>query len=137
MYLVVAGAAETHEVLPLVCPALGYGQNMVYLIHRGEPSFLDTHFAQRIISDIPVADSLPCSAVGLVHIGGAVVFIIKVSLPLCVLGTVLLALCKPTATGKSTRTLWFVWHEFTSLSGIRKAPTELSREGLYLFLLPL
>jgi hypothetical protein len=114
MYLVVAGAAEAHEVLPLMCPALGYGQNMVYLIYRGEPSFLDTQLAQRIIADISVADLLPRSAVGFVHLGGAVVFIIKVSLPFCVFGAVLLALCKPTAFGVITRSFWFVWHEFTS-----------------------
>jgi hypothetical protein len=53
------------------------------------------------------------------------------------LGTVLPAVCKPTAAGISTGTLWFVGHHFTSLSkGIEKAlqdkPTRL---GIYSILL--
>ena len=110
---------------------------MMNLLDRGKPALFLALLTKRMRLDVAVADSLPRSAVGLVHLGGAVVFIIKGTLSLCVLGTVLLALCKPTAAGIGARTLWFVWHEFTSLSGIRKAPTDLSREGLYLFLLPL
>jgi len=48
------------------------------------------------------------------------------------LGTVLLAVCKPTATGIRTRTLWFVGHHFTSLLDIEKAlQDEPTRLGIY------
>jgi hypothetical protein len=49
------------------------------------------------------------------------------------LGTVLPAVCKPTAAGISTGTLWFVGHRFTSLSRHRKSPAGRTYKAWYLF----
>ena len=76
MYLCVAGLAQTHEILSCVSAALGNGQNVVYFLHRSQPTFLETLFAQRMLCGVTVTDALPRSAVLAVDIGTALELII-------------------------------------------------------------
>ena len=56
--------------------ALGDGEDMVYLFHGSQPSFLKAPLTQRMRRSITVTDSLPCSAVLLVRVGTACVFVV-------------------------------------------------------------
>lgn len=77
VYLRVAGLAQAHEVLSCVSAALGNGQNVVYFLHRSQPTFLEALFTQRMLCGITVADTLPRSAVFAVDIGTAFVYMDK------------------------------------------------------------
>lgn len=76
MYLVVAGAAQRHQVIVCMSAALGYGQDVMDLFNRSHSSFLQASFTQRMALDITVTDSLPCTTVFLVHVWGALVSVV-------------------------------------------------------------
>lgn len=101
----------------------------MYLFGRGKPALFLALLTKGMRLDVAVTDAFPCTTVSFIR--GRVTFILVVLFVHCLfmLGTVLLAFCKPTAAGISTRTLWFVGHRFTSLLGIEKAlqdePTRL------------
>lgn len=76
MNLGVAGLTERHEVALTMIAALGNGENMVYLLHGSQPSFLKAHLTQGMRRSVAVADSLPGSAVLLVRVGTARVFVV-------------------------------------------------------------
>ena len=118
MYLRVAGLAQTHEVLSCVSAALGNGQNVVYFLHRSQPTFLEALFTQRMLCGITVADTLPRSAVFAVDIGTALVFIIFASFHRAVLLTEL-SVTKVGTAGVRTRSQRFLRHRFTSLQSKR------------------
>ena len=99
------------------------GNDVVYLIHRSQPSFLETHLAERMRRSVPVTDSLPGSAVLLIHVRTAFVFVV---LPAdgCFMLLTVLPVRKVRTAGVGAGALWFPWHRFTFTSlGIRKAPT--------------
>ena len=105
---------------------------MVYLFGWSETALFLALLTKRMGFDVAVTDAFPCTTVSFVR--GRVTFILIVMFVHCLfmLGTVLLAVSKPTAAGVSTRTLWFVGHHFTSLLGIEKAlQDEPTRLGIY------
>ena len=119
----VAGTAKAHQIVPCMSTALRDGNDVVYLIHGCQPSFLKTHLAERMRRSVAVTDSLPGSAVFLIYVRTAFVFVVLPAggrfmllavLPIREVGT----------AGVGAGALWFPWHRLTSL-GIRKAPTGL------------
>ena len=81
---------------------------MYFLCRRQPPLFL-THLAKRVSADIPVTDSFPDSAVGLVGIGSAFVTVIAAVLFLGVFLTELLV-CKVRTARVGTRSFWHSWN---------------------------
>ena len=69
MYFVVAGSAQTHEVVIGVSAALGHGQYVMHLFSRSHPSFGITLLAIRVGGIVPVTDALPCASVFFMNIG--------------------------------------------------------------------
>ena len=78
-----------------------------------KPSFLLTHLSQRMGGNIPVTDALPCSAVGLVHIGSPLILVVVSASHSFVVGTVLLV-SKVRTAWIGTRALGFARHINTS-----------------------
>ena len=76
MNLGVAGLTKRHEVAFAMIAALGDGEDMVYLLHGSQPSFLKAPLTQRMRRSVTVADSFPGSAVLLVRVGTACVFVV-------------------------------------------------------------
>jgi hypothetical protein len=83
---------------------------VVYLFGGSKLALFIALLTKRMRLDVAVTDTLPGTTVSLV--GSGVTFILVVVFVHCLfmLGTVLLAVCKPTATGISTRTLRLVGH---------------------------
>jgi hypothetical protein len=102
---------------------------VVYLFSRCELALLQALFAERMRLDVAVTDTLPSTTVAFVGLGVSLVLVVLFVNDLLMLGAVLLTLSEPTAAGVGAGTLWFIWHGFTSLSGIRKAPQDFSREA--------
>ena len=117
----VAGTAKAHQIVPCMSAALRDGNDVVYLIHRSQPSFLETHLAERMRRSVSVTDAFPCSAVFLIYVRTAFVFVV---LPAggCFMLLAVLPIREVGAAGIGAGALWFSWHRFTAL-GIRKAPT--------------
>lgn len=88
----VTGLAERHEVAPTMISALRNGEDMVYLLHGSQPSFLKALLTQGMRRSVTVADSFPASAVLLVRVGTACVFVILLRGKSLMLLTVLTAL---------------------------------------------
>lgn len=123
MYLRVAGLTQAHEVLSCVSAALGNGQNVVYFLHRSQPTFLETLFTQRMLCGVTVTDALPRSAVLAIDIGAALVFVVLAAFHHTVL------LTKPSftevgAAGMRAGSAWSLGHSLTSF-GHKKSPTGL------------
>jgi hypothetical protein len=76
----------------------------------GKLALLLTLFTERVGLDVAVTDTLPSTTISLVGSGVTLELVVVFVHCFLVLGTVLLAFCKPTAAGISTGTLWFVWH---------------------------
>ena len=123
MDLGVAGLAQTHEVLSCVSAAFGNGQNVVYFLHRGQPTLLEALFTQRMLCGVAVTDALPRSAVLAVDIGTALVFIVFAAFLRAVLLTEL-SVAEVGTAGVGAGSEWSLWHSFTSF-GHKKSPTGL------------
>ena len=110
----VAGTAKAHQIVPCMSAALRDGNDVVYLIHRSQPSFLETHLAERMRRSVSVTDAFPCSAVFLIYVRTAFVFVV---LPAggCFMLLAVLALREVGTAGVGTGALGFSWHRFTSL----------------------
>jgi hypothetical protein len=116
MYLVVTGSAERHEIVWCAPAPLGHGQDVMYLVNRCQPFFLETHLAQRMLFYIFISYSFPASPVGLIEVGTAFISFVVIVCGLLMLGAVLTAAGgEPWASGVGAWTLRFVWHRFTSL----------------------
>ena len=124
VYLGVAGTAKAHQVVPCMSAALRDGNDVVYLIHGSQPSFLEAHLTQRMRRSIAVTDSLPCSAVLLVYVRTAFVFVVLPAGGRFMLLAVLPVREVGTA-GVGTWALWFLWHRCTSL-GHKKSPHRIA-----------
>ena len=74
-----AGLTETHQVVPCVSATLGNGQDVVNFLYRSQPTFLETHLTEGMLSCIAVANAFPRSAVFAVDIGAALVFVLLVA----------------------------------------------------------
>jgi len=117
----VAGTAKAHQIVSRMSAALRDGNDVVYLIHRSQPSFLETHLAERMRRSVAVTDTFPGSAVLLVYVRTAFVFVV-LSAGGCFMLLAVLAVREVRTAGVGTGSLWFSWHRFTSL-GIQKALT--------------
>ena len=128
VYLCMAGLAQTHEVLSCVSAALGNGQNVMNLLYRSQPTFLEAHLTEGMIRRIAVTDALPRSAVLAVDIGTALVFIVFAAflraVPLTELSVTEVGTARVRAGSQR-----FLRHRFTSL-GTRKAPRDCSHEAI-------
>ena len=79
------------------------------LLHKGEPTFLQTHLAERVLGGVPVPDALPGTAVGLIHVGVSLVPVVLPPHRLLVAWTVL-PLGQVGAARIRARTFRFSWH---------------------------
>ena len=102
----------------------------MYLFGGSEPALFLALLTKRMRLDVAVTDTLPGTTVSLVGSGVAFVLVVLFCNNLLMLGTVLLAIRKPTAAGISTGTFRFIGHGNTSLSGIRKALRDCSHKAL-------
>jgi len=96
MYFVVAGSAQTHEVVIGVSAALGHGQYVMHLFSRSHPSFGITLLAIRVGGIVPVTDTFPCATVLTVDIRRTLIFIIFLPCLFAMLLAVL-TVCQPWA----------------------------------------
>jgi hypothetical protein len=110
----VAGFTKSHEVALLIAATLRERANVVHLLGRGKPTLFLALLTERMRLDVAVTDALPGTTIPFVGSGVAFVLVVLFCHNLLMLGTVLLALGKPTAAGVGTGTFWFVWHGFTS-----------------------
>ena len=99
---------------------------MVYLFNGREITLFLTLLTERVRLDVAVADSFPGSAVTFVGRGVTFVLVVMFGNNLLMFGTVLFAICKPTAAGVCAGTLGFVGHRFTSVQGKAKATGDFS-----------
>ena len=120
------GLTERHEVALPVVTALTYREDVVYLLHRFQPAFLQTHLTEGMFCSIAVTDFFPCPAILLAYVR---VPLIPVVAPLVfkpVLLTVLTAWDGQLRTsGVPARSLWFLWHGITSVSAHEKSPAGI------------
>ena len=123
MYLRVAGLTKAHKVAPCVSAAFGNGQNVVNLLHRSQPTFLETHLAEGMLRRITVTDAFPRSAVLAVDIRAALVFVVLAAFFHMVLFAEL-SFTEVRAAGVRAGSEWSFWHSFTSF-GHEKSPTGL------------
>lgn len=129
----VAGLTKTHQVVPCVSAALGNGQDVVYFLHRSQPTFLETHLAERMLCRIAVTDAFPRSAILAVDVGAALVFVVLAAFPHTVLFAEL-PFTEVGAAGMRAGPEWSLGHLFTSF-GHRKSPTGFDSHETRLILL--
>ena len=98
VYLVVAGSAQTHEVVIGVSAALGHGQYVMHLFSRSHPSFGIAPLTVGVGCVVPVTDALPGTTVLAVDIRRAFILIIFLPCLFAVLLTVL-PVCEVGTTG--------------------------------------
>lgn len=103
--------AKAHEVTVIVGTALRQRLDVVYLLGRGDPSFLLTHLTQRVLRYMAVSDAFPGSAVPAAHSWVSVVLLVAFVLLLLVFLTES-AVRKPRTAGVGARALWFSWHTY-------------------------
>ena len=89
-YFRVASLAQAHKVIIIVCSAAGQRNDVVNLLGGCKLTFLQTHLTKRMICNVPVTDSFPCSSVSLTHCRVTVIFFIPFILLLLML---ILLLC--------------------------------------------
>ena len=89
VYLGVTGLTQAHEVVHRVRSALRDRQDVVNLLHRGKPSCLKTHLAERMCCGVPVTDTSPRMTILLVDVRTALVLVILAAFFYAVLVTVL------------------------------------------------
>ena len=119
-----AGTAKAHQIVPCMSAALRDGNDVVYLIHRSQPSFLQTHLSERMRRSIAVTDAFPGSAVLLIYVRTAFVFVV---LPAggCFVFLAILTVREVGTAGVGAWPLWFPWHRLTSL-GHKKSPHRIA-----------
>lgn len=103
------GLTQAHEVVHRVCSTLRDRQNVVNLLHRGKPSFLETHLAERMCRCVSVTDTPPRMPVLLVDVWGSLVLVILAAFFSAVLVTVL-SITEIGTTWVGTWSFGFVWH---------------------------
>lgn len=113
VYLLVTGAAETHQVISCMGAAATDRYDVMNFIHQGCPSFSKAALAERVGSSVAVTDTFPSATVLLVHVRAAGVTIVAGVFLLLMFGAVLFSfLSKLRAAGKGTGPLRFPWHRF-------------------------
>lgn len=98
VYLVVAGSAQTHEVIVSMSATFGYWQNMMHLFSRSHPSLGIAPFTIGVRCIVPITDAFPCASVFFMHIRCALVLVI-LSPFLYAVFLAVLSVCKVGAAG--------------------------------------
>ena len=98
MYFVVAGSAQTHEVVIGVSAALGHGQYVMHLFSRSHPSLGIAPLTIGVCCIVPITDAFPCASVFFMHIRCALVLVI-LSPFLYAVFLAVLSVCKVGAAG--------------------------------------
>ena len=129
VYPGVTGLTQAHEVVHRVCSTLRDRQDVVNLLHRSQPSFPQTHLAERMCRCVSVTDTPPRMTVLFVYVRGSLVLIILAAFFYTVLVTVL-SVTEVRTTWVGTRSLGFVWH--LHLLSTTKATAGL-RDGFVVF----
>jgi hypothetical protein len=96
---------------------------MMDFLGRCEPALLLAFLTKRVRSDVTVSNALRGMAISFVGSRTLELVVVFVHYYL-VLGTVLLAFSKSTATGISTGMLWFVRMDSPHFAGITKATAD-------------
>ena len=89
MYLGVTGLTQAHEVVHRVRSTLRDRQDVVNLLHRSQPTFPQTHLAERMCRCVSVTDTPPRMTVLLAYVRGSLVLVILAAFFYAVLVTVL------------------------------------------------
>ena len=129
MYLRVARLTQAHEVVHRVCSTLRDRQDVVNLLHRGQPSFPQTHLAERMCRCVSVTDTPPRMTVLLAYVRGSLVLVILAAFFYAVLVTVL-SVTEIGTTWVGTRSFGFARH--LHLLSTTKATAGL-RDGFVVF----
>ena len=130
------GFTKSHQIASLIAAALRERKDVVDFFGRRQLALLLTLLAEGMQLDVAVTDALPAPAVAFVGLGIAFILVVLFVHDLLMLGTVLLAVCKPTAAGVGTGTLWFIGHSFHLLAGIKKALRGFLPQGSSSFCFP-
>ena len=121
----VTGFTQGNEVVPRMGSAFRQRLLVVDLLGGGQPAFLLTQLAQRVLLDVPVADALPGAAIPTAYSRVTVVLLVAFSFRLGVL------LAEPAVrqlgtAGVRTRSFGSAWQWFTSVSGHKKSPRRIA-----------
>ena len=101
---------------------------MMDLLHRSQPSFLQTHLTQRVRRSVAVADSFPSPTVLLVAVSRAAVLVVPFPGNRFMLLTVL-PVREVWTAGVGAGAFWFLWHAAPRFPGKRKALQDCSRKA--------
>ena len=138
-YFRVTSLAQAHKVIIIVCSAAGQRDDVVNLLGGCKFPFLQAHLAKRMICNVPVTDSFPCSSVPLTHRRITVIFFVSFIF-------LLLMLCteppvrKFRTAGIGTRPFRFLGHLSSPRFGHKKSPHRISPMKavcIHIFILPL
>ena len=124
-YFRVTSLAQAHKVIIIVCSTAGQRNDVVNLLGRCKPAFLQAHLAKRMICNMPVTDSFPRSSVPLTHRRITVIFFVSFIFLL------LMFLTEPAV--RKFRTAWigtrpfrFLWHLSSPRFAHKKSPHRIS-----------
>ena len=106
---VVTGSTERHEILFVVTATAGNGENVMDLFHQRDTSFLQTHFTERVLGGITVADAFPRASIGFIHVGTSLILVVLLPGDLLMLGAILIVR-QVGAARIRTRVLWLFGH---------------------------
>ena len=124
-YFRVASLAQAHKVIIIVCSSAGQRNDVVNLLGRCKLTFLQTHLTKRMICNMPVTDSFPCSSVPLTHCRVTVIFFVSLILLLLMLRTES-AVRKFRTAWIGTRPFRFLWHLSSPHFEHKKSPHGIS-----------
>lgn len=110
-----AGTAEGDEIISIVRAAVSKRQLVMHLFGWLVDAMLQAFFAQRMLTDMAITDSLPRSAVPFLGFRVTAVVVVLVGGCLFVCRAVKLTVIGKVRTARHTaRPFRFTWHEFTS-----------------------
>ena len=117
---VVTGSAQGHKVVPCMSAAFGDGDLVMNLCRRNNSAVLLALLTKRMKTDVAVSNPFPGTAILLVNVWGAFVFVVLASGNSSVIFTVL-SVCELRASGIGTRSLGSTWHVYPPSSVIAGA----------------
>lgn len=131
----VAGLAKAHQVVPCVGSALRERNDVVYFLHRRQPTFLQALLTQWMRRSVAVTNAFPSSAVFLIHVRRTLILVVLPAGNGFMFLTVLTVRQVRTA-GVGAWPLWFSWHCATSF-GYKKSLRRPLPQRLCLFYFPI
>ena len=132
MTLQVAGSTKRYKIALFVCPTVYERHNVMDLFCKRDPPFGIAVFADRMLPDIRIPDTLPCSAV-LFLVAGPLISIVEMFFLLLVLGAILFTgLSKVGTPCHTAGASWAIWHQSLPRFFIKNRP-EVSLEAILAF----